>query len=223
MCVNIRTMAVDTELKKFFSLYPKFKYKKGEIILRPEEAPQGIIYIKSGYVRMYQVFEDGKELTLNIFKPGSYFPMVWAFTDSANLYYYEAFTILTTHRASKAEVINFLKTNPETLIELTNRIIFGFTYLLSNIEKLLSSSACQRINSVLVILANRFGKPLRGRGTLITLSLTHEDIARLTGLSRETTSIEMKKLMDAKCIFYKRRQIVIYNMNKLQTKSLYKG
>jgi CRP-like cAMP-binding protein len=207
---------VEQQLKKFFSKYPSHTYKKTEVLLRPNNIPQGIFYIKSGYIRMYQIFEGGKELTLNIFKPGSYFPVSFAISNLPNKYYFEAITVSTLNLAPKEKVTILLKSNPEILFELTNRLVVGFYDLLSNLERLLSSNACQRIASILVILANHFGKPTYEKKIIISLSLSHEDIGRLVGLTRETTSVEMKKLMNKNYISYKRRSITINNLKKLQ-------
>lgn len=208
---------VEKRLKIFFSEYPRSQYKKGEVLLRPGGAPQEIFYIESGYIRMYQIFEGGKELTLNIFKPGSYFPVIWVISDLANTYYFEAITQTSVYKAPQLRVTKLLKTNPEILFELTKRLVIGFYGLLSNLERLLSASACQRIISILVVLATRFGKISGKTQVVIILPLSHEDIARLVGLTRETTSVEMKKLMDKNYICYKKRQITINSLNELQS------
>jgi CRP-like cAMP-binding protein len=164
---------------------------------------------------MYQIFENGRELTLNIFKPGTYFPMIWAFSGQTNRYYFEAFSSAKVFIAPKDSVIKLLRSDPEILFDLTSRLVTGFGKLLSNVEQLLCANASQRITCTLVILANRFGKAVSDNRILITLSLSHEDIANLSNLTRETTSIEMKKLMDQKLITYTRRKIFIESLEKL--------
>jgi CRP/FNR family transcriptional regulator len=213
-------MDIESQIKKFFSGYLSMSYKKGEIVIRQEDEPQGVYYVKSGYVRMYQIYENGKELTINIFDPGSYFPMSWAIANIRNTYYFQAFTLVTINRAPKNDVVNLLKSNPEILYELTVRLISGFFGLISNLERLLSLNAYENILSMLVILANRFGKSVGVGKVKITLSLSHEDIAQLVGLTRETTSIELKKLMESNLIYYKRRYVIINNLKLLESKSV---
>jgi len=210
---------VEEQLQKFFSKHPLSKYRKGEIILRPNDVPQNILYLNSGYVRMFQVFENGKELTLNIFRPGSYFSIVWAISKYENTFYFQAMTAVEAYRAPKDEVLNLLKTHPDLLLELTTRMVTGIYSIMSNVEQLLSTNAYKRVASILVILAKRFGEVTSMKRTLITLSLSHEDIAQLINLTRETTSIEMKKLMEEKLIFYKRRLIIVNDLEKLRAVS----
>jgi len=61
------------KIRSFFETFPQVSYKKEEIILRPDDPMPYVYYVESGYIRMYCLLPDGKELTLNIFKPGAYF------------------------------------------------------------------------------------------------------------------------------------------------------
>lgn len=166
---------------------------------------------------MYQLSENGKELTLNIFKPGTYFPMIWALSGIANSYYFESMTPTSVFCAPRDDVLGLLRSDPEILYDFTYRMTVGFYALLSNIERLLSANASQRVSSILSILARRFAGNVNHDGIAIGLSLSHEDVSRLAGLSRETTSIQMKKLMNRKLIYYKRRRIIVRNLDKLQS------
>ena len=57
---------VPGKLRRFFTRYKAIVYKKGEIILRPEDEPQGVYYIKEGFVKLSTILEDGKELTFTL-------------------------------------------------------------------------------------------------------------------------------------------------------------
>lgn len=211
---------VQNALEKFFAQFKTVRYIPDEIILRQDDVPQGIEFIQSGHVRMYRVFEDGTELTLNIFRPGAFFPMVWAICDLPNLYYFRALTATTTKRSSKNEVIAFVKQNPPLLYDLTQRMLTGYYGLLLHTEKLLIGSASQKVASVLVMLTQRFGKKVDGEKVKITLGFSHQEIADCAHLSRETTSLEMKKLRDQGLIEYLRRQIVIVDLEQLKKRLL---
>ena len=39
-------------------------YKKNQIIIMPEDEPEGVFYLKSGFVRLYLISKDGKELDI---------------------------------------------------------------------------------------------------------------------------------------------------------------
>jgi len=203
----------------FFSRYQTVSYKKEETILRPDDPIPYIYFVMNGFVRMYCLLPDGKELTLNIFKPESYFPIFLILAGSPNTYYYQAITAVTCARVPKADVMKFLKDHPDALMELTQRISVGFDGLLSNIQYLLFGSAYSRVASVLKLLSRRFGKK-NGTTLTITLPLTHQDIANLIGVTRETTSLEMEKLVARKIISYEHQQVTVRDIAALENEAL---
>ncbi len=201
-------------LQSLFYKYPAIKYKKGELIIRSTDTPQGIYYIKEGYVRIFFILSNGREFTVNILKPLSYFPMIWAIGNVNNNYYFQSMTNAVLYRAPKDKVMKLLHDNPQIFFILTKRILVGVNSLLSSVEHLLCIDAYQRIVSMLLILSRRFGEK-KGELVQIGINLTHQDIASLVGVSRETASLLLKKLKDKKIIFYSRGKISIVSSTKL--------
>ena len=203
----------------FFSRYKKLDYKKGDTLIHGGDEPQGIYYLVKGYVKMFFITPDGKELTLNIFKPSSYFPMIWAIADIPNSYYYTAITDIEVIRAPKSDVLTKLvKNDQEVLFELTRRIMVGMGGLLTRIQYLLTADAQQRVLSVMIMLTKRFGERKKAK-IFIDVPFTHQEIANLAGLTRETTSLELKKLNNRKLVYRKGRIWVINDINKLVEES----
>ena len=58
---------VQKKLEAFFSQYRPLSYKKGSILVRPEEPVFGIYLLKKGYIRQYVISEEGDEININIF------------------------------------------------------------------------------------------------------------------------------------------------------------
>lgn len=209
------------KLENFFSQFDSVhKYGKGEMIVRSDEAPHGDFYLKEGYVRLYSISVDGQELTLNIFKPGSFFSMMWSIANIPNTFYFEAMTPIEVWKAPKDKVNEFLKKEPEVLFELTRRILIGLNGTLNTMESLLFGNANNKIASVLLTAAKRFGQKNSKGEVIISLLLTHQEIAGLAGLTRETTSLEMKKLENKSLISHQKRLIVIKSLEKLEEESV---
>ena len=64
--------------------------------------------------------------------------------------------------------------------------------------------------------AKRFGKVEADGEITIMLPLTHQDIADIAGISRETASLAINKLEKKKIITYKKRLIAIKNIETLE-------
>ncbi len=203
------------KLKRFFSQFKTFHYKKGDVFLRSGDIPQGVYYIRTGYVRLYTLSLNGKELTLVIYKPGEFFPVVFTFTADPSVYNFETLSETTLFRAPRDKFINFINENEDVLKELTLHIIERFQVALRRMEYLTFGNAKSRLASVMVIYTKRLGER-RGKSTLIPIPLTHKDISNLVGVARETVSLEIKKFADRGIINYKGKYIEIKNIKELE-------
>lgn len=215
-------MVSDVKTKEFEEFYKQFKtrhYKKGEMLIRADDDPQGIFYLTKGYIRQYTISKTGYELTLHILKPVSYFPMVWAVNGTPNIYYFEALTPVEVGRAPREEVVDFIKDKPDIIFELLSELIEDYAESLMRIENLVFSDAYRRVVAVLIYISKHFGKK-EGDDIIITHRFTQQDIATLVGVARETASNEMAKLEKEGIIRYKDHLIIINNLKKLNTELL---
>ncbi len=187
------SFSITSQLKRYFSRYPLRTYRKRERIVRPEEIVPGIFFIKTGFVRQSTISREGKELTLNIFQPESLLFLVLTLENKKNTYYYEAMTAVEAYCAPFTETIDFMLDKPQFMLSLLKRVGFGISIFNDRMESLTFSNARGKLATTLLILAQRFGQRENGHVT-IPFPLTHNDIANLVGLARETTSIEMKSL-----------------------------
>jgi CRP/FNR family transcriptional regulator len=200
----------------FFTKFNSLKkYKKGQIIIEPGTKLTGVYYLKSGFVRFFIISKEGKELTFNIFKPGSYFPMTWALTGSENIYFYECLTDAEITKAPKEDVIAFLKQNPEYLYDLAKRTLSGLEGLTKLMDALLSKNAYHQVCAIILMLAKRFGEE-RNKNISVALPLTHRLLGTLAGLSREATSRELEKLVKENIIEHNNQKLLIKNIKKLE-------
>jgi len=179
--------------KEFFSRFTLRHYKQGETLIRADDDPQGIFCLTTGYVRQYTISKSGMELTLHILQPTSYFPMVWAINGTPNVYYFEALTEVEIGRAPRDEVVAFIKNKPDLVFALMSELLEDYAESLLRIEHLVFSDAYRRVISVLLYIAKHFGETADDHVT-VKHRFTHQDIATLVGVARETASIEMAKL-----------------------------
>lgn len=201
-------------LEEFFSKYTKIRYKKGETIIRAEDEPQGVFYLKKGYVRQYLDGHNGSMLMLHVFKPSSFFPMTWAINDTPNIYCYEAMETVEVWRAPRDAVREFLRKNPMVVYDLASRLLFGVTGILKRIEYLIMDSAYVKTVLLLLYLAEDLGVKDK-EGILLTIPVTHREISAWIGTTRETASIQVETLKKRGLIKYRKRQLVIPSISLL--------
>ena len=205
---------VTEKLEAFFTKYKHQTYKKGEILIRADEEPQGVFFLKIGIIRQYSISKDGEEQTLNLYKPISFFPLMWAVNSTPNTYYFEATNEVEVYRAPKDQVISFIEKEPDILYDLVSRLYRGMHGLLSRIEYLQSGDAYAKVIFALLNSSFRFGEQRVNEG--IELSITQRELSSLTGLTKETISRECTKLEKKGFISNSNHRILIKDVKRLE-------
>ncbi len=211
-------MNIDLRIKlmAFFSNYRKICYSKGDIVIRGDDTPNGVYFIKSGYIKMSSIYENGTEIAFNIFKPESFFPMTWALAEVENVYFYKAMSNIVVYRAPKEDVVAFLESNPKIFKDLATRLLISLDGLIHTTKNVIKSNSTKKVAIIIAMLAKRFGHINDDNNIEIDIDLTHQDIANFAGISRETTSISIEKLRTKKLIFHKGKKFIIENIQKLE-------
>lgn len=206
---------VKQKLETFFSQFTPTNFEIGEIIIRPDKEISHIFLIKKGLVRMYVITEEGLEVTIHIFRPISFFPMMLSLNSKSNKYYFEAMDHVETIKAPAEQVVSFIKTDHEVLLDLTSRFANALTGLMTRIEQLVAQGSYSKIISLLLYFSQVRGEN-KDNKIFIDLKYSHDDIAAWVGVARETVSRQMEKLEKKGLISHKNHLIVIEDMEKLK-------
>jgi CRP-like cAMP-binding protein len=217
-----------SKLNQFFLQYPAKSLDKGQSVLEVDSKLTHILFLTEGFVRQYAVSKEGQEFTLNIFEPFSFFPLNLAFHREVNPYYFEAFSPIKFNRAPIADVEKFIQENPDVLFDLIQRITSGLNGMLYRMESLMFGSAKEKVAAALFLCGARFGAahaPIDqcphdevpvDQVKLVDFKLTHQQIAFMTGLTRETVSVEMGKLKKEGLVDYQQQRICLLKPQELK-------
>lgn len=209
-------LTVAQKIEQHFSQYPKRSYPKGQILVFADESPAHIFYIVKGSVRKYDVSYRGDEVIVNIFKPPAFFPMSWAINHSPNQYFYKTESETELHIIPGDNALQFIKDNPDVMLDLLSRIYKGLDGLLGRVVHLMSGSAKSRLLYELIIECRRFGKVAKDGS--YKLEANEVDLAARSGLSRETVSREMQKLKTDGLVSMSPHGILVANLEALEKK-----
>jgi CRP/FNR family transcriptional regulator, cyclic AMP receptor protein len=183
------------KLKEFCSKYPVRLIKKGRPLFYQGEIPRTSLFIKSGVAKLYNINFSGEEKIVGYEGEDGLLPCEWIFNRSpVSLYYCDTFTDCEVFAIPRTDMLDFINSNKDISIMLLNRYIsmyIGSTMHLHALEQL---KAADKLLHILQYLVLRFGKQLTRDTYLIPLRLTHQEIANLVGLTRETVSTEIGKL-----------------------------
>lgn len=206
-----------TKLEEFFAQFKHQVYKKGEILVRADDNPPGVFYLRQGCVKEYAISKKGDELVVNIFKPIAFFPMSWAINLTPNQYFFEAVTDVDVWRSPREKVIEFIKNNPDVLYDLMSRVYSGTDGILTRMTYLMAGNAYARVITELIIAAKRFGKKDNKQ---VTIEVSEKDLAAQSGMTRETVSREIKILKDRGLVSFSKHLLVIKDLQRLEEELL---
>lgn len=209
------TDTVKRNVHHFFASHTLLTYKKGEMILRADDIPQGVSYIEKGVVRQYSINGSGETLMLQLYRPGAFFPMTWVVNNTPNHYFFEAATAVAIRRVPRENVKKFMDDEPEVLKDFVERLLIGVTGLWSRIEHLVLDSAYAKTILLMLYYAEKFGKK-EAKGVALEVSPTHKEISAWIGTTRETASLQIEALQKKKLLVSRGRQLIIPSLSALE-------
>ncbi len=200
----------------FLEKYQTRNFQKGEIIVFQGEAPRHTFIVKKGVVKSYNLSVNGDEKPMSFYTELSVFPGPWTFHKAPSaFYYFEAFTDCTLYYVPRDEYLEFLKSDPEIMYETVESYIKDSVGTSMRLNALQHSRASDKLLYTLHYLTLTHGRKLDDNVIEITLNLTHQDFANLTGLTRETTATELNRLKTKGVISYGKHTLYQIKLDKL--------
>src|SRR6185437_2108745 len=131
------------------------------------------------------------------------------------LYYYEALTDVELYHVPRDSYLKFIRSNPELLYKQLEHMVTGYLGSMMRLNALQHSRASDKLIYTLHYLALSQGRRVAVEEVELTIDLTHQDFANLTGLTRETAATELNKLKRAGVIEYGKHMPYRIKMKKL--------
>jgi CRP/FNR family cyclic AMP-dependent transcriptional regulator len=206
---------ISEKVAHFFAAFPLREFEKRELLIRPEEPLPGVFYLVEGRVSQYDVTPSGNEVVVNVFKHHVFFPMSVALNGTTNDYFFEASTKVKAHVAPPEVAAQFLQDNPDVTLDLLKRVYKGVDGVLRRMAHLMGGDSKSRLLFELLNAAYRFGESQPDGSVL--LDLKESDLARHSGLARETVSRNTQELKAAGLIEVGQGSIVVKDVKQLES------
>jgi CRP/FNR family cyclic AMP-dependent transcriptional regulator len=175
--------------------------------------------VKAGIVKAYNLSVNGDEKPVSFYSANATFPGSWVFGKVPSaIYYYEAFTSeVTVYAVPREEYVKFVQSSATTLYAEFERYLSDQLGTSMRLNALQHSRASDKLIYTLHYLALSHGKRVGPQLIEISLDLTHQDFANLTGLTRETAATELNKLKHAGIISYSKNAPYRLDLGKLMS------
>jgi CRP/FNR family transcriptional regulator len=195
-------------------------FKKRSILVAQDAPLDSVYLITKGYVKVYDIDSTGAQRIISIFAPSHVLPISWLTLppDTEALYFYAAMSQVECYQVPVAELEDLLN-DPAMCRFIMDILVRAYINHASRIQNLESSHAAERIKFILYYLVQRLGTTVRDDVASLPVVITQQEIADLTGVARETVTIELRHL--AQQGIYRREKGMMYiNLDKLDVQSM---
>jgi CRP/FNR family transcriptional regulator len=190
--------------------------QKGQFIFREGDPADWFHIVQHGNVKCVKSTPEGREVTLKVLMPGDLFCCeASAFSGSSHPGCAQSMSegiVIKIHRKTMLEVI---QRNPEAAVSIINYLSHRLRESQDNAKAFALDRAEQRVAALLINLAERSGIQ-ENNGIRISVRLTHQDLADMAGLTKETTSRILSRFKKDSLITGHGKQLLILNLPQLQ-------
>lgn len=193
------------------------KLEPEDLILSDPDDPNAIWFIKEGLMSLTYGDAVGKDATVLLLGPGDLFGGMegaQTFDYSQSLVALKS-TVLC--RMTQQQMEALLKNYPDIGYRITKFSWRRITRLQQRLAEIMTKPVRVRLATQLLNLADEYGEDLPAGGRSLGLTITHDDLARLVGSSREIVSKVMGSFRDEGLLQAGRKQIDLVDRDGLAT------
>jgi CRP/FNR family transcriptional regulator, cyclic AMP receptor protein len=213
--VNLFNILCPHKVKVMGSAHEFKKFKRDQIIYRPNEPSHSIYMIADGRVKIVHYLDDGKEVVKAILTKGEIFGELALAGEDKRTDFAQAMDEGTSICPMSIDELKALMWEDKELsFRLLKLVGLRLMRMERKLELLVFKDARTRVIEFLKDAAAWKGKMV-GFETMIQTKLTHKDIAALTGTSRQTVTTILNELKDKNLIYFDRKKILIRDLETL--------
>jgi CRP-like cAMP-binding protein len=210
---------VSAELfEHYFTNNVRVTYRKGQVIFTQGSPADVVYWLRKGMVDIYRSIPDGRRTLVRLCGAGE----IIGFADVINsasewVQLFEAFARTSSEVVliTREYLTRLLRDQPSSkLTQLIGYLNRAWAKEAERWTRFLVSDCRERLQSVIVDLADRFGAQDR-RGIMLVPQLSHQDLAELAGFSRAMTSKVVGELLREGVLEYSDGRYIVPNTSEL--------
>lgn len=207
---------IQTHMKSILKSARLKHFPRGQIILYEGDSVAEVFILKQGVVKLYDIDNQGNEKILHIVKSPAVLP--FAFFSGENNTTHWFYTAMTD---CDAYVIphEILRKNMLDDAELSTHLNQWFSKevheLLVRLSSLGKTNSRDKLEAALKFLAVCHGKQKRDGWHRVSFPVSHQMLADMVGITRESSAMVMKELQDEKLVRNPKQTVLEINFEKL--------
>lgn len=196
------------DMKMIVELTVMTTAKKGKIIYMPGETGEVLFLLKKGSVHLYRLSSEGRKLIVQTVGPMTFFGEMAVVGQNMQDLFAEAAEECLVCVMGRPDVERLILSKPQVALRMLEEI----GQRMHDVQERLGDSAFKgipaRVASLLLKLSNDGAQPIKGP--------THQDLADMIGVYRETVTNALDSLRDQGLIEVRRKEIIVLKPEQLQ-------
>ena len=189
--------------------------KRGEFIYFPNDNSNKIYFIEKGRIKIGAYSNDGREIIKAILQTNEIFGELGLVGEEKRNEFAQAMEDTTLCILPIEITRTLMEQNQEFSIQITQMIGNKLLRTQRRLESLVFKDARSRVIEFLHDLGSEYGQRI-GYEILVRKFYTHQEIASITGTSRQTVTTILNELRKKNFIYFDRKKLLIRDMKQLK-------
>lgn len=212
---NLLARLEPNEYQRLLGVSSVLQFRAGQDVFRQGDPHYGMFIILSGEVRSYYTGPSGREITLAYWAPGNFVGGPVIFGGGQHSWSGRAMRATQVLHVRGRELRRLMTEIPNLAVALVEALEHKGQCYSTMIHMLGTRSASERLAQMLLLMAERDGRRTKA-GVAIARTLTHEDLAKMVGATRQWVTTTLERLASQGMIDVHRTRIVILDAQKLR-------
>lgn len=206
----------DQQLKRIEAHSRSKSFPASSPIYLPAEKADHVFLLADGLVKVSHLTADGKESILAFVEPGELFGELALFAGQPREELVKAMQPSTVIMIPTDEIHQLMIERSDVALAVTKLVGLRRQRIERRLKNLLFLSNRDRLVHLLLELAEQYGRPC-DEGTELDIRISHHDIAKLIGCTRETVTVTLGQLHSEGSVWRARRRIIVTDIERLAT------
>lgn len=170
-------------------------YPANQIILYQGEKSYDVFRVVEGFIKVYDIDTQGNEKVVLVLGKGNIFPILPTMDSKNNdRYFYESLTNTNLEAISRTGFRSRISKDSEFALSVLSYFTHLIDDLFARIACIEATNSKHKVAQVLAYLVQHHGGIKNNNLRTIKVPLTHQLIADMAGIVRETASLQLKEL-----------------------------
>jgi CRP/FNR family transcriptional regulator len=203
----------EADLEDLFKNARGRSYPKNQLIQYQGDPLTHVYLVRKGYLKAYTILDNGDARTIMLLSAGDIFPIAFSVSMDWSRYklryFYQTLSPVELEVVPMESLREQIESDPFKMHVYMTYLAASNQAILNQLEVMKSKRAINKVEMLLPYLILKIGEPVRSNTYRLKIKLSHQEIADLTGVTRETTTTLIKQLENDKVLEQKRGTWII--------------